>query len=41
MGCSELGIDIATSEQVGGDKGDDGIEWVDGGNTAAFIMRIK
>jgi hypothetical protein len=28
MECSELGINIATREQVGGDKGDDGIEWV-------------
>ena len=28
MECSELGINIATREQVGGDNGDDGIEWV-------------
>jgi hypothetical protein len=26
--CSELGINIATREEVGGDKGDDRIEWV-------------
>jgi hypothetical protein len=26
--CSELGINIATREQVGGDEGDDGIKWV-------------
>jgi hypothetical protein len=28
MECSELGINVATREQVGGDKGDDSIEWV-------------
>jgi hypothetical protein len=28
MECSELGINIATREQIGGDKSDDGIEWV-------------
>jgi len=28
MECSELGINVATREQVGGDRGDDRIEWV-------------
>jgi hypothetical protein len=28
MECSELSINIATREEVGGDKGDDRIEWV-------------
>lgn len=28
MESSELGVNIATREQVGGDKGDDRIEWV-------------
>jgi hypothetical protein len=28
MECSELGINIATRAQVGGEKGDDRIEWI-------------
>jgi hypothetical protein len=28
MECSELGINVATREQVGGDECDDSIEWV-------------